>query len=72
MVTFLVRDSHTAVDTVEYSTDAEHWQVLYPVDGIADSRSERFELSVTPADAARLVVRAVDAMNNSATASTPR
>ena len=53
VVTFTVRDSHTAVDTVEYSTDAEHWQVLYPVDGIADSRSERFELSVTDADAAR-------------------
>ena len=71
IVTFVVRDTQSAVQNVEYSLDTEHWHVLYPVDGIADSRVEHFQLSVERDRSSRLVVRATDAMNNAATAAPP-
>ena len=67
-VGFVVRDAQSPVQHAEYSLDAERWQVLYPVDGIPDSRSERFELSLDAAAVGRLVIRTTDAMNNTATA----
>ena len=66
--TFVVTDSHSPVQHVEYSLDNERWQVVYPVDGIPDSRVERFEIMLEPGAAERLVVRATDAMNNTVTA----
>jgi hypothetical protein len=54
---------------VEYSLDAQRWLVVYPRDGIFDSRSEQFELTLDSEAAARgLIIRAYDAKNNSATA----
>ena len=71
VVPFVVTDSHSPVNHVEYSLNTEHWQVVYPVDGIPDSREERFEVSLVSADAARLIIRATDVMNNTATAAGP-
>ena len=65
--TFVVTDSHSPVQHVEYSLDNERWQVVYPVDGIPDSQVERFEIVLEPSATERLVVRATDAMNNTAT-----
>jgi hypothetical protein len=43
--------------------------VVYPRDGIFDSRSEQFELTLQNGDGAKgLIIRAYDAKNNSATA----
>ena len=67
-VTFEVSDTHSAVRRVEYSLDTEHWQVLFPLDGIADSQTERFSVTVDPGSIDRLVLRATDAMDNAATA----
>jgi SMP-30/gluconolaconase/LRE-like protein len=68
-VRFIVRDDQSAVQRVEYSLDASRWQVAFPLDGIADSRREDFEISIEGADAARsVIIRASDAMNNVATA----
>jgi hypothetical protein len=53
---------------VEYSVDTGRWQPAYPVDGAADSRRERFEVRVEGDAAGRMVIRAVDAMNNAGTA----
>ena len=64
---FVVTDSHSPVQHVEYSLDNERWQVVYPVDSIPDSRVERFEIALEPDAVERLVVRATDAMNNTAT-----
>ena len=72
VVPFTVTDSHSPVQHVEYSLDTEIWQVVYPVDGIPDSREERFEVRLGPADTARLIIRATDAMNNTATAAAQR
>ena len=54
---------------MEYSLDAQQWQVVYPRDGIFDSRHEQFELALDDAAATKgLIIRAYDAKNNSATA----
>ena len=67
-VVFAVTDTHSAVRRVEYSLDTEQWRLLFPRDGIADSRTEHFSVTVDPDDLDRLVLRATDAMDNAATA----
>ncbi|PYR79261.1 MAG: hypothetical protein DMF86_04120 [Acidobacteria bacterium] len=55
---------------VEYSLDASRWRVVFPVDGIPDSKREEFEIKLDDADngARSVIIRASDAMNNVATA----
>ena len=66
-IQFDVRDDWSTISKVEYSLDAQRWQVIYPRDGIFDSRTEQFELTLDNADAAKgLIIRAYDAKNNSA------
>ena len=68
-VTFSVRDEQSAVQRVEYSLDASRWRILYPKDGIPDSRREDFELAVDEGEAGRnVIIRVTDAMNNVSTA----
>jgi hypothetical protein len=67
-VRFAVRDEQSAVLRVEYSLDGSRWRVAYPVDGIADSRREDFEIAIDEAGARSVIIRATDAMNNVATA----
>jgi hypothetical protein len=64
--TVVVRDGHSAVQRMEYSTDALRWQVVHPVDGMLDGREETFEVPV-PEEVAGVTVRATDALNNVAT-----
>ena len=68
VIGFVVNDTHSSVERVEYSLDTERWQVVYPLDGIPDSQVERFEVTVDLADAVRLIIRASDAMGNAVTA----
>ena len=64
-IAFDVRDDNSAVQKVEYSLDGDRWQALYPKDGIADSRAEQYEVTVTEAQgSAGVVLRAADALNN--------
>jgi sugar lactone lactonase YvrE len=66
---FEVRDDQSAVQRVDFSIDAERWRAIYPKDGIADSRFEQYELPLdSDAQLKTLVIRAMDAMNNVATA----
>jgi hypothetical protein len=68
-VKFTVRDEQSAVSRVEYSLDGSRWRVAYPVDGIADSRREDFEITLAAGEAAgSVIIRATDAMNNTVTA----
>ena len=67
-IQFEVRDDWSSISKVEYSLDAQRWQVVYPRDGIFDSRNEQFELTLDNATRRRaLIIRAYDAKNNSAT-----
>jgi hypothetical protein len=69
IITFVVRDDQSGVQRVEYSLDASRWRLVYPKDGIPDSRREEFEVSLDDSEAARsVIIRATDAMNNVATA----
>jgi sugar lactone lactonase YvrE len=68
-IQFDVRDEWSSISKVEYSLDAQRWQVVYPRDGIFDGRHEQFELTLDNAVAVKgLIIRAYDAKNNSATA----
>ena len=66
-VRLLISDAQSTLERVEYTVDAERWRVAYPVDGIADQRQERFNVTVPASDLERLVLRATDAMQNTAT-----
>ena len=68
-INFVVRDDQSSVQRVEYSLDASRWRVVFPKDGIADSRREEFEVTLDESESARsVIIRATDAMNNVATA----
>ena len=67
-ISFVVRDDHSAVQRVEYSLDASRWRIVYPKDGIPDSRREEFEVTLQEGDSRSIIIRATDAMNNIATA----
>jgi flavin-binding protein dodecin len=69
IIAFTVRDEQSAVQRVEYSLDASRWRLVYPKDGIPDSRREEFEVALDDSEAARnVIIRATDTMNNVATA----
>jgi SMP-30/Gluconolactonase/LRE-like region len=69
IITFDVKDDHSPVLRVEFSQDGQHWRGVFPVDGIADSRDEHYELSVNGELGDRgLTLRATDSMNNMSTA----
>ena len=68
-IEFVVEDEHSPVQRVEYSLDASRWRVVYPKDGIPDSRREEFVVTLEEGEAGRsVIIRATDAMNNVATA----
>ena len=69
VITFDVRDDHSPVQRVEFSQDGQRWRGVFPVDGIADSRDEHYELVVDGELGDRgLTLRATDSMNNVSTA----
>ena len=68
-VRVLVSDAQSTLERVEYTVDAERWQAAYPVDGIADEREERFDVTVSAGELDRLVLRVTDVMKNTATIS---
>jgi hypothetical protein len=68
-IVFSVQDDQSAVQRVEYSLDASRWRIVYPKDGIPDSRREEFEVSVDDSEPGRsVIIRVTDGMNNIATA----
>jgi sugar lactone lactonase YvrE len=65
IITFDVKDDHSPISHVEFSQDGQHWRAVFPVDGIADSPQEHYELSVDGDLGDRgLTLRASDSMNN--------
>jgi ATP-dependent protease ClpP protease subunit len=65
IISFDVKDDHSPVQHVEFSQDGQRWRGVFPVDGIADSREEHYELVVDGELGDRgLTLRASDSMNN--------
>ena len=68
VVTLDVKDDHSPVSKVEYSLDGVEWKAVFPTDGVADTRSEHYEIAVNGRIPARgLTIRAMDTLNNVAT-----
>jgi WD40 repeat protein len=71
-IAFVVADEQSPVQRVEYSLDASRWRVVFPKDGIPDSRREDFEVTLDDSESARnVIIRVTDTMNNVATAVAP-
>ncbi len=67
---FEVADAASPVTDVEYSVNAHEWVRLEPEDGLSDSRTENYTITLAPADrGGYLLVRATDAARNVAAAS---
>ena len=71
VVPFTVTDTHSPIRRVEYAAGPGRWQVVHPVDGVPDSREERFAVAVPTERARGLIVRATDGMGNAATVVAP-
>ena len=73
VIAFDVKDDHSPIQKVEYSMDGQRWRGVFPVDGIADSRAEHYELSIEGEIGDRgVILRATDAMNNVSSAQVDR
>jgi len=60
-----VVDARSPIQKVEYSLSGGAWQMVYPVDGLADSPDERFQIPLrAESDAALIVIRATDVLLN--------
>jgi hypothetical protein len=60
-----VVDSRSPIQKVEYSVAGGAWQLVYPLDGLADSPDERYEIPLrADADVTRIVIRATDLLQN--------
>jgi hypothetical protein len=67
---FQVADAASPVTEVEYSVNAREWVRVEPEDGLSDSRTETYRITLPPADrGGYLLVRATDASRNVAAAS---
>ncbi len=69
-LTFVALDGSSAVRKVEYAVDSGRWQMIYPVDGIADSQREEFDVTVTGYSWGMhtLVLKVTDLLGNVVTA----
>jgi hypothetical protein len=68
-IAFDVADADSSVARVEYSRDGGlRWTAIFPTDGIADSKTERYELVVDGSIGENgITIRAFDSMNNADT-----
>jgi hypothetical protein len=68
IISFDVKDDHSPIQRVEFSQDGQRWRGVFPIDGIADSREEHYELPIEGELGDRgVTLRASDTMNNIAT-----
>jgi hypothetical protein len=61
----IARDGRNPIDKLEYSIGGGPWQQVYPVDGLADSLEEHYDIALAnDAAAAGIVLRATDLLRN--------
>jgi hypothetical protein len=64
-----VVDARSPIQKVEFSVGGGPWQIIYPVDGLADAPDERYDLALTAGtDASQIVIRAWDLLQNTSAA----
>lgn len=70
-LSFVARDDNSPVRSAEYAINSGPWNVIFPVDGIADSRQEQFDFQIEgyrDGGVYTLVVKLTDSLENTATA----
>jgi len=69
-LTFAAIDDASAVRKVEYSVDSGNWVIVYPQDGICDSKRETFDITVSGYSGGvhTLVLKVTDLLENVGTA----
>jgi hypothetical protein len=66
----VARDARSAIARLEYSVRGGEWQLVYPVDGLADGPEERYTIALpSGVTAADVVVRVTDRLQNVASRS---
>lgn len=65
-VTFQTEDSYSYIEEAKYLVRPDEWHVVFPVDGICDSRAENFKFAVKlPAGAENMItIRVKDSYGN--------
>lgn len=65
-VSFAAEDSYSYIEEVKFLVRPGDWQVVFPVDGLCDSRSENFKFSVKvpPGSENLLLIRVRDSFGN--------
>ena len=65
-LSFTVSDKYSPTKNVEFSINSKKWKKTYPVDGIFDSKSEKFniKLYVENNDLNSIIIKATDLNNN--------
>lgn len=73
VITFDVKDDSSPIQRVEISQDGQQWRGVFPVDGIADAKTEHYVVTLDgPLGPRGVTLRASDSMNNLATATVVR
>ncbi len=69
LLSFLVQDNASPLFRVEYAIDGRDWRVVHPADGVTDSKTESFEITLDGLQPGEhtLAVRARDTSNNTGT-----
>lgn len=69
-IEFSVEDDVSPIESVEYSVNSGKWSIVFPVDGIADSRQESFAFRIDgyKGGVYTLVVKVTDTLSNTVTA----
>lgn len=65
-VSFVAEDAYSYIEEVKFLVKPEDWQVVFPVDGICDSKSESFKFTIKLSGAADnlLIIRVKDSFGN--------
>ena len=69
LLSFMVRDGASPLYRVEYAIDGGDWRVVHPEDGVTDSETEAFEITLDGLESGEhtLAIRARDTANNTGT-----
>ncbi|MDD8031414.1 MAG: WD40 repeat domain-containing protein [Acidobacteriota bacterium] len=65
-ISFVAEDAYSYIEEVKFLIKPEEWKVVFPVDGLADSRTENFKFKAKiPADSDnQLIIRVRDSFGN--------
>ncbi|MGE3062022.1 MAG: hypothetical protein AB7T10_00075 [bacterium] len=66
ILSFTVKDNFSLIDNVEYSVNGESYKRVLPLDGVCDSKTEKYEIKIEreKGQTLSIIVKATDASGN--------